>query len=264
MAEPTPTQTDPVIDSMRWYHTLELPNGIVTAGEYDLRPVLARLPIPPSLEGKRCIDIGGRDGFYAFDMERRGAAEVVSVDIDDPDDVHFPATLEVAAEAVQEELDDGHRAFEAAREALRSSVKREMVSVYRLDPEVHGRFDYGVIGTLLLHLRDPIRALRAVREVVTGTLLINEPVVVGADAFRRRPIAELHMEGGPFWWICNPAGLRRMTEAAGFRVIDSSRPYLIPYGTGPTNARQQSGSLRDLPRRLVERRGCLHTWVLAE
>lgn len=75
---------------MRWYHTLDLPGGVVTPGEFDLRPILSRLPLPSRMEGMRCLDVGSRDGFYAFEMERRGAT-VLSIDIEDPDDVDFPA-----------------------------------------------------------------------------------------------------------------------------------------------------------------------------
>ena len=67
-----------------WYHTIELPGGAFTPGFYDHRPLVPRLPIPASLEGKRCLDIAGSDGFFAFEMWRRGAAEVISIDLEDP------------------------------------------------------------------------------------------------------------------------------------------------------------------------------------
>src|SRR5687767_11626983 len=161
------------VAATRWYHTLDLPGGVVTPGEYDIRPVVDRLPIPARLEGARCLDIGGRDGFYAFEMERRGAAEVVSIDIDDPAAIHFPGTRP-DDEAIREELAAGNRAFELAREALGSTVERRYLSIYELDPADVGQFDFAVLGTLLLHLRDPVTALTAVRSVVRGRFLVNE------------------------------------------------------------------------------------------
>jgi tRNA (mo5U34)-methyltransferase len=248
---------------MRWYHTIELGDGLVTPGEYDLRPIVERLPIPTSLAGKRCIDLGSRDGFYAFEMEKRGAAEVVSIDIDDPDEVAMPAGTNAARDAIAEELRQGNDAFETARRALGSNVRRELVSIYALDPRIQGEFDFAVLGTLLLHLRDPVGALTSARSVITGELLINEAVGVNRDLFRRRPVAELYMKGAPFWWLCNPAGLRRMAEAAGFRVAAQGRPYFVPHGRGPlTSAPGLRGPLGTLPRRLVQRRGSLHSWLL--
>src|SRR5258708_262994 len=62
---------------VKWYHTMELPGGIVTPGRYDTRAVPRRLPFPASLTGMRCLDVGTADGFWAFEMERRDAHEVV-------------------------------------------------------------------------------------------------------------------------------------------------------------------------------------------
>jgi tRNA (mo5U34)-methyltransferase len=253
------------IADARWYHTIELPGGRLTRGEYDLRPILDRLPIPKRLDGARCVDIGSRDGFYAFEMERRGA-EVVSVDLDDPAQIHFPGAP-FDSELVRRELETGNRAFSLAREALDSNVERRHVSVYDLDPAELGRFDFGVIGTLLLHLRDPVTALAAVRRVIGGRLLLNESVIPALrPSLRRRAIAEPLMSGGPFWWLCNPAGLRHLLRAAGFEVLRTGRPYVIPYG-GEHRRASLSSALRspliDIPRRLIERRGVLHCWLLA-
>ena len=253
-------------DALRWYHTLELPGGIVTPGEYDLRPVVGRLPWPDSLAGMRCLDVGSRDGFYAFEMERRGASEVVSLDVDDPADYHLPEPVPIGGDPVAE-VEAGKRAFETAHAALGSEVRRVYRSVYDLDPAEHGTFDLVVVGTLLLHLRDPVRALRAIHACTGGRLIVNDVVAAGLASLSRRPLAELLMRNGPFWWVANPAGLQRMLEAAGFRVLRRSRPYVVPWGAAGhqlSMRRTFSRPLTDVPRRLVHRRGALHVWLLAE
>ena len=55
-----------------WYHTLELPGGDVTPGIFDLRPYVARYGIPERLDGMRALEVGTWDGFWAFELERRG------------------------------------------------------------------------------------------------------------------------------------------------------------------------------------------------
>jgi tRNA (mo5U34)-methyltransferase len=253
------------IRRLRWYHTIDLPDGSSTPGEYDLRPIVDRLPWPDSMAGMRCLDIGSRDGFYAFEMERRGAAEVISLDLDDPRLVNFPGPRP-PQELVQKELDDGNRAFETARDALGSKVIRSHVGIYDLDQSDHGRFDFAVIGTLLHHLRDPARALDSARSVLDGHLLLNEAVIPGLDSLRSRPMAEVLISESPFWEMANTAGQRRMMEAAGFEIVDSGRPYLIPYGEGGGKMSLRwcfAGPLRDAARRLlVVRRGALHAWTL--
>lgn len=256
----------PDISALRWYHTLDLPNGVTTPGEYDLRGIVGALPWPADMSGMRCLDVGSRDGFYAFEMERRGAAEVVSLDIDDPAGIHFPAAFAPALDAIQEELDAGHRAFAAAASALGSRVERLALSVYDLGSAGLARFDFAVLGTLLLHLRDPVRALTEVAGALDGEFLLNEPVIPGLSSFRSHPRAEPLMRDGPFWWLCNPAGQRRMIEAAGMRPVREGRPYLIPWGPGHEPAsltKTVAGHPRGLPRRLLERRGVLHAWTLA-
>src|SRR4051794_26257801 len=130
---------------MRWYHTLELPNGVVTPGEFDHRGIVGRLPWP-DLRGRRCLDVGSRNGVYAFEMERRGAWEVVSLDVDDPADLDMPASAP-PVEAVMAEVRAGNEGFDVAREALGSQVRRVYRSVYALDETGIGRFDFAVVGT---------------------------------------------------------------------------------------------------------------------
>jgi tRNA (mo5U34)-methyltransferase len=249
--------------NLRWYHTIDLPGSGPTPGEWDLRPILSRLPIPASLAGRRCIDIGSRDGFYAFEMERRGAAEVVSIDLDDPAKVDFPGERP-PEDLIKAELDAGRHAFEAAHAALGSSVERRHISAYELAADHVGEFDFAVIGTLLLHLRDPVAALRAIHGVVRGELLINEAILPGLDSLRRRPLAELGMDGVPFYWVANPAGLRRLATATGFEVIDSGGPYILPRGawTRPTLRSCLSSPLGEIPKYLLLRRGMPHAWLL--
>ena len=252
------------IQRLRWYHTIDLPDGVSTAGEYDLRPIVDRLPWPESMAGMRCLDVGSRDGFYAFHMERLGAAEVVSLDIGEPEQIDFPGPRPEPA-AIAAEIDAGHRAFEAARAALGSRAERSRDGVYALSEAAHGRFDFAVIGTLLHHLRDPGRALAATRSVLDGPLLVNDAVIPGIDSLRRRPLCEPLLYPGPFWSLPNPAGLARMVQAAGFEVLATGRPYLIPRGAGPgapALAECLGPPLRDVPRRLLARRGALHAWVL--
>jgi tRNA (mo5U34)-methyltransferase len=72
-----------------WYHTLELAPDHTTSGMFDLRSQIHHYGLPERLEGKRALDVGTWDGFWAFEMERRGA-EVVALDIDDERDLDYP------------------------------------------------------------------------------------------------------------------------------------------------------------------------------
>ena len=81
------------VERYPWYHTLELGDGVVTDGMFDHRPVLQHYPLPEDLTGLRCLDVATMDGFWAFEMERRGAASVTAIDLEDPEDLDWPASL---------------------------------------------------------------------------------------------------------------------------------------------------------------------------
>jgi tRNA (mo5U34)-methyltransferase len=218
-----------------WYHTIELPHGVVTPGWFDLRGIVDRMPWP-DVRGKRCLDIGTYDGFLAFELERRGAAEVVATDISDHTKWDWPASIlaqgpEGLALLAGPEKGAG---FRAAHAALGSAVKRIECSVYDLSPDDLGQFDVVVCGSLMLHLRDPLRALNAVRTVCGGVFLSAEAVRASLPLLiSRRPLFELDgVSERTQWWLPNVTGHLRMLEAAGFAIERAGIRYSIPFGVG--------------------------------
>ena len=256
-----------VADHPLWYHTLELEPGLVTPGWFDLRPIVDALPWP-EIEGRRCLDIGTYDGFLAFEMERRGAAEVVAVDIADHDQWDWPPSLRARGGTELARLAGPEKGagFALAAELLQSNVKRHEMSIYDLDASELGTFDVVTCGSLLLHLRDPQRALEAVRGVTAGCFLSAEAIDLSLNILHpREPVARLNtVDELCQWWVPNVAGHRRMVVAAGFEVVRATKPYAIPYG--PTHPRPHSTRDRAqwLFRRMVLRRaGVPHVAVLA-
>src|SRR5205807_3236422 len=123
--------------------------------------------------------------------------------------------------------------FQIAKRCLGSSVIRHEMNVYDVDPDALGNFDFIYLGSLLLHLRDPVRALDGLRSVCEGELLIVDNVdLLLTLLLRRRPTATLDMRGRPWWWICNVAGIARMATAARFRVLGKPRLIFMPAGAG--------------------------------
>lgn len=216
-----------------WYHTLELAPGVVTPGWFDLRGVPRRVRFPESLAGRRCLDIGTFDGFWAFEMEQRGASEVVAIDLLDPTRWDWPAGSADTSVAEIGRRKGRGAGFELAREMLGSQVQRHEVSVYDLADAGLGEFDFVYLGSLLLHLRDPVRALGRIRGVCRGTLLVVDAVDVGLTIRApRAPVARLDGRGRPWWWKPNLAALTRMLEAGGFRPEGRARLVRMPAGPG--------------------------------
>src|SRR4051812_48749211 len=251
-----------------WYHTLELAPGVVTAGWFDTRKVVSELPFPSSLAGKRCLDVATFDGFWAFEMERRGADEVVAIDLLDPSAADWPINSTAAVKEAIGQRKEGGRGFDIAHELLGSSVERVEMSVYDLDPAVVGEFDFVYVGSLLIHLRDPVRALERVRSCCRGTLLLVDNVNLPLTLMHpRHPVAALDGVGRPWWWKMNMAGLVRLAEAGGFRLLQPAARIWMPPGPGHPKARVTRHLLRSVDARerfVGALKGDPHGVILAE
>jgi tRNA (mo5U34)-methyltransferase len=261
---PTAPSLADAVAANSWYHTIELPDGVVTEGVFDTLGERGRVPMPPSLEGKRCLDVGTADGFWAFEMERRGAAEVVAVDVPDRTALDWPAQVDEEEWNVVESLAE-HRGFQLARRALGSNVRLEERRVYDLERDDLGEFDFAFMGSLLLHLRDPIGALQAVRRVVKGELLSVDTISPLLSLLHpRQPIARLEAPGWPLWWLVNLAGYRHMFGVAGWEIAEAGSPFFLKRGS---NYRHTARTERPFYGRFqdaaAQRLGVLHSWVLA-
>jgi tRNA (mo5U34)-methyltransferase len=227
----------------QWYHTLELAPGVLTPGWFDLRETAAAV-LPERLDGLRCLDVATFDGFWAFEMERRGAAEVLAIDVLDPAQWDWPAGSPPQAREALASRKRGGTGFEVAAAALGSSVRRLERSVYDLEPAEVGSFDLVYVGSLLLHLRDPAGALARVHDVCSGRLVLVESVDALLSAvFRTRPVAAFDGRERPWWWTPNVAALRALVSSAGFTVDAPVQRVRLRAGRGQPGARD--------PRRVV-------------
>jgi tRNA (mo5U34)-methyltransferase len=255
------------IAGQEWYHTLELAPDLVTPGWFDTRGVVARMPFPPSFEGRRCLDIGTFDGFWAFEMERRGAAEVLAIDVIDPRGWDWPPISPPDAVEALAARKRGGEGFHLACKALGSQVEHRELSVYELDPDDVGEFDFVYLGSLLVHLRDPVTALERVRAVCRGELLVvdnYEPLLSALSPWW--PLARLDGRDRPWWWESNIACVRRMIESAGFELAASPIRLRMPAGKGQPGPPLRWRTLREREDRRKLRKARLgdpHVAILA-
>ncbi len=201
------------VQSLSWYHTIDLGNGIVTPGYYDHRPYLPYYGLPQNLSGKMVLDIGVASGFFSFEMERRGA-RVIATDLPewmmhDFGPLYRPdQTSEQAQRYLREP-------FQLAKQVLGSQVEKREINIYDISPQTVGTFDLVFCGSLLLHLTDPLKALFRVQSVAKGSTVIATVIHPSDDS---QPMA-LFMghHRGDVWWLPNRAGLEAMVQSAGFR-----------------------------------------------
>ncbi|MEO8751174.1 MAG: class I SAM-dependent methyltransferase [Casimicrobiaceae bacterium] len=199
-----------------WYHQIELAPDIVTPGVHPSRQELARLDsigLPRDARGLRVLDIGARDGFFSFEMARRGA-EVVAADYANP-------------------IGTG---FRIAAEILGSPLTCQVKNVYNVRPEADGLFDVVLFLGVLYHLRNPLLAIDQLRSVLkpagqlfVTTHLASEPRVKDMDLPLWQLLPRDSLAGdGTNKWIPNLPGLALALEESSLKVRDALAP---PPGT---------------------------------
>ncbi len=218
-----------------WYHRINLGNGFTTPGWAPIDPESYRTPA--DLTGKRVLDCGSWDGYWAFEAVKRGARYVLA--IDDFSDSLGPKNVDRKA---------AWQTFDLCRDALGISPKvceRIEMSIYHVS-QLHREFDHIFCFGVLYHLRHPLFALEQLKSICVGGISIETAILDGLQfqnhcydgtemAFEFFPGKEFGSNDSN-WWAGTLRGWSSMVDSAGFKVNDSWK-------------------LKDAPRNLSECRG---------
>lgn len=186
-----------------WYHSIELSDGTVTDGLIPLERLKARvamMPIPADLRGKRVLDIGAWDGWFSFEMERRGA-DVVAVDC--------------------VEIEN----FQYAHDARQSKVEYRILDVMELSSRELGYFDIVLFLGVLYHLKHPLLGLEKVCELTRDLAIVESFVIHDPSAIPDYPRMEFYERGQlgeqlDNWFGPSPECLLALCRTAGFARAD--------------------------------------------
>ncbi len=247
------------IENYYWYHTIELPGGLVTPGLYDLREALPNFGFPADMRGMSALDVGTATGYFAFEFARRGA-RVTAVDLPSLYALdRFPGqdieqTLEKIGEMIVPKSLGQVRSyvrkytaeqlyfyllegpFEFCRKLLNLPVERCLSTVYDLsEAKLGGKFDLVFLGDILVHTLNPLEALAAVAPLASGTLIVSQLL---PDEANEKP-AMLYVGGDSAgsdevsWWLPNKTCLVQLLKKLGFRSVTEigrNRGVLRPSG----------------------------------
>jgi SAM-dependent methyltransferase len=144
-----------------FYHTTDIPGHGLVQGEWDLRDRERTYLGDVDFASKRVLEIGTASGHLCFWMEEQGA-EVTVVDLDKTaawDLVpHHDADRRTQQADRLERLDRLNNAWWFNHARRKSNARCIYRSIYELGPDL-GTFDVVTLCSVLLHLRDPIRAI---------------------------------------------------------------------------------------------------------
>jgi len=215
-----------------WYHTQELIAGVETPGMFDLRPLVDRYGIPEDLSGLRVLEIGTFEGFWAFELERRGA-DVTALDIDQLQHLDWPPRARPPEDGIR---GDG---FRLVKELRKSNVRRVGISVYDATRERIGEtYDLVFCGMVLIHLRDPMLALERMAALCHGRLILCEEYSRRLDLIPGGGGAEFRgCSPWMTWWRPNRRTWLQMVEVAGFENPREIDRFKAPFTSGKSGVR---------------------------
>ncbi|WP_067334306.1 TIGR04290 family methyltransferase [Stappia indica] len=204
-----------------WFQNMTL-GGVETASDHFLGDYprmkwegFAHV-LPDDLEGRSVLEIGCNAGFYAIEMKRRGAGDVVAIDHDE----HYLEQARFAARECGQDIDFRN------------------MSVYEI-ARLRRRFDLVLFMGVFYHLRHPLLALDLIHEHVADDMLLfqslsrgsgnSEPVAEDHsmdewEVFDRYDFPKLHFieqryAGDPTnWFIPNAAAMEALLRTSGFQV----------------------------------------------
>ena len=221
-----------------WYHSFYFDNGFAQPGDYDIGRDIASYGFPEDLTGLSVLDVGTGSGWFAVYFEQRGA-DVTTLDVRghcDHDVFGRPGYPDVSTEKPGPDrvLPDGRpiyyshssQGFWILKDLLSLRAAFVNARIYDICPELFGgrQFDLVFVGSVLMHVRDPIGALMAVRSVCRRQVIATSWELPESSPEAEPPSMRLLTDVAPvFWWQPNRACLRQWFVGAGFPHVEISR-----------------------------------------
>jgi len=204
-----------LLQSQNTRHKIKIGENLYTPGKIDVEAALNSYRIPfTDFKGKRVLDIGCWTGGFSFHFESLGA-DVTAVDVMDPEE----------------------SGFNLFKSVLESSVKFEKLSVYDLDLNTIGTFDYVFFQGVFYHLKHPLLAFEKLNDIIKpkGSLLCsgtsgdyyfenggktivpNKEVPQIGDFPMAFFVRDKFLGDASNWWLPNERCLEAWAKRSGFK-----------------------------------------------
>ncbi|HKO89081.1 MAG TPA: DUF1698 domain-containing protein [Burkholderiales bacterium] len=193
-------------------------------GDWDLRGRVSPYLGKVDFNGKRVFDVGCASGFLSFEMEKRGASEVVSLDASSVKQINF-----LPVKSFWDNFDNWAETPEASAFLVRmknsywfahrefgSNAKAWYGDIYNIPAEL-GMFDVVVVAQILVHLRDPIKALWSAADRCSETLIIAEGMIESSQPMMKF-ISGRHNGASANWWHLTTSLYDEILFIMGFEI----------------------------------------------
>jgi SAM-dependent methyltransferase len=201
---------------------MDVPGFGVMEGQWDIRGHEREYTGSVDVRGKRVLDVGAASGFFTFYFERKGA-DVIAYDLSEDDEWDIVPFASTDLQSFRNErrlvMRRLNNSFRLAHAAFDSRARAAYGTIYELPGEI-GEVDVAFFGSILLHTRDPFRALQSVAAITRETIVVTDvldPSLQGAEMrFLPDPTS---MEPKETWWTLSPELMGRFLRVLGFAEI---------------------------------------------
>jgi SAM-dependent methyltransferase len=214
------------IDKCFFYHTIDLPGHGTVHGSWDLRNGVDQYLGNVKFQEKSVLEIGTANGFLCFEMEKRGA-EIIALDLSKDyewDIVPFAQyDYKQGVKVRKEHIEKLNNAYWLCHRLFNSKAKVVYGDVYHMPDEI-GEVDIVTYGSILLHLRDPFRALQNGLRFARETVIVTEPLRdqsadIKEPSMKFLPNPET-IEPKAVWWSLRSEIVVRMIGVLGFEEAE--------------------------------------------
>jgi O-methyltransferase len=182
-----PPAVQPLVrtDGLSFYQAIDLPGLGSVPGVWDHRGTEDVYLGQTDFGGVSVLDVGPANGFWSFEMERRGA-KVTAIELGPDDDwdavPHGGLPSTGLSETLRAGVEKTHADFLTCRNALKSTVEVLRGAAYAAPSLVESK-DVALMGNILQHLRDPLLAIERVASVVKKRMIISETLWIHDKKF---------------------------------------------------------------------------------
>ena len=221
-----------------FYHAMELPGLGVIPGQWDLRGRFDDYVGGVPVAGKSVLDVGTATGFLSFEAEKNGASRVLSFDQRDAGQQTFLPFQQNRyvrdhqgwAEWYNAGFEKWKNGYWLSHRLLNSKAEVYYGDIYDLPREL-GEFDIALVGSVLEHLSDPIRALASIAPLTKETIVIVTPLLESEERIARFEGVASKPENDFTWWTYSLGLYREVFAILGWRIARLTRAeFYYSYG----------------------------------
>ncbi|MHB1834685.1 MAG: class I SAM-dependent methyltransferase [Solirubrobacteraceae bacterium] len=207
------------VDDCYFYHAMDIPGHGFVSGSWDLRGREDEYLGGTSFANCRVLEIGPASGYLTFHIERCGG-RVVAIDLPAGHNwnmVPHAGLADGATDRWQDLIRQMQNGFWFAHRRYRSKAQVHYGDVHAL-PHALGRFDVAVMGSILLHVKDPLGVVEACARISDRVVItdIHCPELDGCPVQRLYPTSEV--PEWDTWWRFSAELFVRFLEVMGFET----------------------------------------------